>query len=335
MIESVKGIGRAFGWLFGQFDTFINKDIPEFLRSIEAFKQGWVAFFDWLKGWIDWLLIKAGLKKGEGEEAPPAGPIPRERQGSPGRAIVRGLPPLKGDTSSTTDEPSTPRPATPAPTTRAPSTSSTTDKPSTPRSPQEQKPTKPKVLSPEEDPDIWPKPEKPKRPKPITPPPPPPLVPPGGKSTGDDIPVPRIRGPSETIQKTPMVVKPGDEKILPNELLRKGRQRLEELLDPREIERRRDLDDPNIWPKLNFNRFNPSDMGSSFGSVAALALVGGLDGVSIPVAGIPSNSRGVAPRSASKETGGDTACDGRRMASDCGVPVYLPASFKGFPFKIE
>ena len=63
---------------------------------------------------------------------------------------------------------------------------------------------------------------------------------------------------------------------------------------------------PTLSPDI---MFNPANLGKTFGEHAADALKGGLEGVTIP-AGVPSNSRGVAPRSAPKETGGDTASEG-------------------------
>jgi len=63
---------------------------------------------------------------------------------------------------------------------------------------------------------------------------------------------------------------------------------------------------PTMTPDI---MFNPGAMGRKFGEHAAESLKEGLDGVTIP-AGVPSNSRGVAPRSAPKETGGDTASEG-------------------------
>ena len=50
-------------------------------------------------------------------------------------------------------------------------------------------------------------------------------------------------------------------------------------------------------------------LGGAFGDSAAEALKKGLGGVYIPV-DVPSQSRGIVPRSAPKETGGDSATEG-------------------------
>jgi len=280
MIESVKGVGRAFAWLFGQFDTFINKDIPEFLRSIEAFKQGWSSFFEWLKGLIDWLLEKAGLKKPEEEQGPPA---PR-RDVNPGRAAVRELR-RRSEPEPESEPPAQPPPAKPRATT-----------------PERQAPDQPppRVITP----------PPPAKPRVITPPPPRPQ---GEGDVGE-----RIRGGFSDVERQPIpnprlqerLIRKGNEffqkrerdaiESVPgaSELLRRGQQ----------ILRERNIPGPGS-SLLGVPGFDAGDLGSSFGDAAALALMGGLYGYTIPI-GVPSNSRGVAPRSAPKETGGDTASEG-------------------------